>query len=320
MTSLGLLRFEPVFRRYLWGGRRLGTVLAKPIGPENDYAECWEVVDHGKDQSIVANGPFRGQTLRWLVEQHGAELFGQHHPQRQFPLLFKFLDSQTDLSLQVHPNDEQAARQTPPDLGKTEAWVILDALPNSVVYAGLKPELDRSAVELAIEHDNLPQCLHQLAAQPGDCLFIPAGTVHALGAGFLVAEIQQASDTTFRLYDWKRLGPDGKPRPLHVEAGLAVTNYLAGPVYPQQPASTECSHVERLVKCDKFVLDRWRFSEPAELAIHNRFHLLVVLSGRVRVEEELLTQGQTLLVPAVYQHLKLIPSEPTVMLDIYLPS
>ncbi len=110
-----------------------------------------------------------------LVEQHGAELFGQHYPQRQFPLLFKFLDSQTDLSLQVHPNDEQAARQTPPDLGKTEAWVILDALPRSVVYAGLKPGLDRVALEREIERDNLPHCLHQLAAQLGIVCSYPLG-------------------------------------------------------------------------------------------------------------------------------------------------
>src|SRR6478736_6603278 len=118
------LRFQPVFRRYLWGGRRLGTHLNKPIGAETDYAESWEIVDHGKDQSVVAAGKLAGQTLHELVANHNSELFGRHAGQTQFPLLFKFLDCCRDLSLQVHPNDEQARKQTPPDLGKTEAWVF----------------------------------------------------------------------------------------------------------------------------------------------------------------------------------------------------
>jgi mannose-6-phosphate isomerase len=123
------LRFLPVFRRYLWGGRRLHSVLHKPIGPEDDYAESWEIVDRGNDQSVVATGPLAGATLGDLVRQRGMELLGSAHPQARFPLLFKFLDAQKMLSVQVHPNDEQAARMASPDLGKTEAWVILDAAP-----------------------------------------------------------------------------------------------------------------------------------------------------------------------------------------------
>ena len=165
-----------------------------------------------------------------LVTQHGPALFGRHHPQRQFPLLFKFLDCQQTLSVQVHPNDEQAARLNPPDLGKTEAWVVLAAEPGSKIYAGLKPGVDRADVGA---RNNAPalceECLHQFEPQAGDCVFIEAGTVHALGAGLLIAEIQQASDTTFRLFDWNRVDRDGKPRPLHIRESLDTIDFLARP-------------------------------------------------------------------------------------------
>jgi mannose-6-phosphate isomerase len=317
------LRFQPLFRRYLWGGRRLGTVLNKPIGEGEDYAESWELVDHGADQSVVLAGEAQGKTLHELVQQAGASLLGRHHPQSQFPLLFKFLDCRKDLSLQVHPNDEQARRQTPPDLGKTEAWIILDAEPGSVIYTGLKRGFDRPAVEREIARGTLPLCLNKFEPQAGDCIFIPAGIVHALGAGFLVAEIQQASDTTFRLFDWNRVGPDGKPRALHIEQGLAVTDFSHGPVMPQTPQPTDQPHIERLVSCDKFVLDRWQIASPQSLAADDRFHLMVVLAGEVRLENDPVAApvraGEIALLPASCQGRKLQAATGTVLLDIYLP-
>ena len=317
------LRFQPIFRQYLWGGRRLATHLGKDIGKGSDYAESWEIVDHGPDQSVVLAGPHAGRTLHELVSSHSQKLFGCHAPQAQFPLLFKFLDCQRDLSLQVHPNDEQAKRQTPPDLGKTEAWMILEAEPGSIVYAGLKPEFDRAAVEQAITSGTLANGLNQLAARPGDCLFIPAGVVHALGKGLLVAEIQQASDTTFRLFDWNRVGPDGKARPLHIEQGLAVTDFDAGPVLPQVPRTTDQPHVERLVSCDKFVMDRWRVDRPQSLADDDRFHIIAVLGGTVELQNDPLgqplTMGQTALVPAECHTRQISPVPGSVLLDIYLP-
>jgi mannose-6-phosphate isomerase len=317
------LRFQPIFRRYLWGGQRLATHLGKPIGPESDYAESWEIVDHGPDQSVVVAGDYAGRTLHELVLHDGSELFGRHWPQSQFPLLFKFLDCARDLSLQVHPNDKQAAKLDPPDLGKTEAWVILDAEPGSVVYAGLKRGFDRAAVEREIASGTLALCLHKIEARPGDCLFIPAGTVHALGKGLLVAEIQQASDTTFRLFDWNRVGPDGKPRPLHVDQGLAVTNFNAGPVMPQQAQPTAWPNAERLVSCEKFLLDRLRLRAPQSLPDDCRFHLLAVLEGTVMVQDDPagqpLAKGQTALIPANCRDRELWPLEPTTLLDVYLP-
>ena len=147
MLTLYPLRFETLVRRYLWGGRRLASVLGKPLPAGDDFAESWEIVDHGPDQSRVAYGPCQGLSLHELVATCGVELFGVQHPQRQFPLLFKFLDANQVLSVQVHPCDADAARLDPPDLGKTEAWVILHADPGSRIYAGLKRGVDRATLE-----------------------------------------------------------------------------------------------------------------------------------------------------------------------------
>ncbi len=271
------LRFRPLFRRYVWGGRRLQTTLGKALPEGDDYAESWEIVDHGADQSVVAHGPLAGRSLHDLVDEFGAQLLGRHAPQVQFPLLFKFLDAHRNLSVQVHPNDEQASRLDPPDLGKTEAWVILAAEPGSKLYAGLKRGFDQAAFRREISRGTAELCLSQLAPQVGDCVFVPAGTVHALGAGLVVAEIQQASDTTYRLYDWNRVGVDGKPRPLHIEQGLQVIDYDRGPIVPQQPKPTQNSAVQRLVECDKFVLDRWQLKSRHTLGGDDRFHILAVL-------------------------------------------
>ena len=181
----------------------------------------------------------RGLTLHDLVAKHGKELLGTHNGLAQFPLLFKFLDCNRKLSVQVHPNDQQAAQLNPPDLGKTEAWVVLATEPGSKLYAGLKANITREDLSAAIAAGKCAECLHEFEPKVGDCVFIRAGTVHALGAGLVIAEIQQASDTTFRLFDWNRVDAQGNPRQLHIEQSLAVTDYDRGPVVPQIPASTE---------------------------------------------------------------------------------
>jgi mannose-6-phosphate isomerase len=261
--------------------------------------------------------------LRDLVLQHGPALFGRHHPQRQFPLLFKFLDCQKTLSVQVHPNDAQAARLQPPDLGKTEAWVLLAADPGAKIYAGLKPGVQRAALERAITAGLCAECLHSFEPQPGDCVFIEAGTVHALGAGLLIAEIQQASDTTFRLFDWNRVDRDGKPRPLHIRESLDTINFLRGQVGPQQPSSTERANVERLVACEKFVMDRWNLAAAEHLENDDRFHIFAVVEGQIAVSGDgkthELQRGCTLLLPACCRRLDLQPQGRAVLLDIYLP-
>lgn len=321
------LRFQPLVKRAIWGGRRLGTALGKTLGPESDYAESWEVVDHGADQSVVAGGPWAGRTLGELVASEGPALLGRHHPQARFPLLFKFLDCREKLSVQVHPDDARGALLDPPDLGKTEAWVVLAAEPGSLIYAGLKRGFDRAALEREVNRGTSDLCLHRFEPAVGDCLFLPAGLVHAPGAGLLIAEIQQASNTTFRLFDWNRVGPDGKPRQLHIEQGLAAINYAAGPAAVQTPESTDDPRVVRLVACDKFVLERVTLApgESWTLTSDDRFHIVSVVQGDAATvgpeigASEALPLGTTCLVPACLKSTTFTSSSGATLLTAYLP-
>ncbi len=323
MDALYPLRFEPILRRYIWGGRRLGDELGKPLGEGDDYAESWEICDHGSDQSRIAAGLLAGTTLGELVTQRGDELLGMHHPQPRFPLLIKFLDAQRTLSVQVHPNDEQAARLDPPDYGKTEAWVVLGAANGAKIYSGLKPGVDREGMAREVEHGTCEGCLHQFEPRQGDCVFIPAGTVHALGEGLLIYEIQQSSDTTFRLFDWNRLGADGKPRPLHVEQALEVIDFDRGPVQPIQPIAGKGEGVETLVQSDKFVLQRWTMTSMQSLSSDHRCHLVSVVEGELEVQgdpsAEPLRRGSTILIPAAMKSVQLTPRGKTVALIANLP-
>jgi mannose-6-phosphate isomerase len=294
MPPLYPLRFHPLFRQYLWGGRKLATSLGKPIGSGNDCAESWEICDHGDDQSIVAFGPLTGATLGQLVAQRGSELLGFNQQAPRFPLLMKFLDATQTLSVQVHPDDAKAAKLTPPDLGKTEAWVVLEALPGSKIYAGLKPNVDRETLASAIREGYCQDCLHVFQPSPGDCVFLPAGTVHALGAGLLVAEIQQAE-------------------------GLDAVDFLRGPVQPQQVRPTEQPQIRRLVECEYFVLDRWEFDCPLSAGGDGRCHIISVLEGAVQVEGDpsntALCRGGTIVLPAALGPVRLSPLEKAVLLD-----
>ncbi len=323
MTLDRPLCFRPLFRRAIWGGRRLESLLHKPLPEGDDFGESWEIVDHGQDQSVVTGGPFAGKTLGSLVRTEGRDLFGNAPVPAQFPLLFKFLDAHRDLSVQVHPDDLYAATLSPPDHGKTEAWVVLHADPGSLIYAGLRPEVTREVLEQQIGLGQIEACLHKFQPSVGDCLLIPAGTVHALGKGLVVAEIQQSSDTTFRLYDWNRVGPDGLRRPLHIEQALEVIDYQRGPITPtvlQTPS--ECA-AERLITCSKFCVDRWQWNSPRSLTAPNRFHILVVLDGTVRIRSRFgdtpLEKGQTVLLPAAAIPVDLVPVEFATLLDIYSP-
>ncbi len=317
------LRFQPLLKRYLWGGRRLETELGKTLGDGDDYAESWELVDHGADQSVVLAGPLCGTTLRSLVHEQGHDLLGRDFPQEGFPLLWKFLDAHKALSVQVHPDDSLAAKLDPPDRGKTEAWVVLAAEPGSLLYAGLEPGVDRTTFERAIAEGTCASCLHRVEPNVGDCFYIPAGTVHALGAGLLVAEIQQASDTTYRLFDWDRIGPDGKKRPLQIDAGLEAVDFSRGPVAPQIPKPTDRPGAECLIDGEKFRLDRLLASGPLAIGGDERCHILVNLADPVYVAGDAvdrpLSRGEVMLLPASLGEVAIDPAGKTTLLDAFLP-
>src|SRR5437588_8024498 len=227
------LRFIPYLRPMIWGGRRLGEVLGKPLPGLSSYGESWEISDHALHHSVIATGPGAGQTLRQLMEQQRAGLLGGAAGRYPiFPWLIKFLDCSDRLSVQVHPNEASVRRLRPGEGSKTEAWFILQAAPGSRIYAGLLPGMNEARLRAALDAGSVADCLHQFEPRPGDCLFLPAGTVHAVGGGVLMAEVQQTSDATFRLFDWNRRDAQGRSRQLHVEEALACIDWHAGPVSP----------------------------------------------------------------------------------------
>ena len=309
-TEMHPLVFAPIYRRYLWGGRRLASMLGRPLPPGDDYAESWELVDRGTDQSVVAAGPLTGITLGELVRTRGRDLLGRHAPMSAFPLLFKFLDASHDLSVQVHPDDTRAGRLTPPDRGKTEAWYVIDAVPGSRMYAGLCPGTTRDDLAAALRDGRCGDVLHSFEPHRGDCIFIPAGTVHAIGAGLMVAEIQQSSDVTYRLHDWNRVGPDGTPRAMHIEAGLeAVTHF--DPVAPVVGQPTSDPAVRRLVTNQHFVLDEVCPRREWQVGGDDTCHFLAVLTGRFRLEPRWglpdLGEGSCVLLPAAVGNQIVVP-------------
>lgn len=316
------LVFAPLYRRYIWGGHRFAEAFGRDLPPGDTCAESWELVDRGADQSVVSLGPLAGTSLGWLVQERGVELLGRAAPLAVFPLLFKFLDANRVLSVQVHPDDERAARLDPPDRGKTEAWYVVAAEPGSRIYAGLEDGVDRAALAAAIRAGTCDAVLHSFEPQSGDCVFIPAGTVHAIGAGLLVAEIQQSSDVTYRLFDWNRTAADGKPRPLQIEAGVeAVTR--TGPVSPVQPRPTEDPAVRRLVTSEFFLLDEICPGDSWEVGGDDRCHFLAVLAGTLRMSDRWglppLGPGGCVLLPASAGGQKLVTIPESRLLRVTLP-
>lgn len=242
---------EPIYQERVWGGRELERVFGRTLPqPGQPYGESWEIVDRPEAQSVVAGGRFAGMTLHELWTGRRAELFGggwEAHP--RFPLLIKVLDARQDLSIQVHPPAAKAAA-----LGgepKTEMWFIADCAPGARLYAGLKRGVGRAEFETALAAGTVDRCVHSVRPRAGDSIFIPSGRVHAIGAGFLIFEIQQNSDTTYRVFDWNRAGLDGQPRELHVAESLASIDFADHEPGMNRPADgvlADCEHfrVEKL--------------------------------------------------------------------------
>lgn len=296
MTQVSLypLKLNPTMHVKVWGGRNLANHLNKPLPSDEPYGESWEL----HDSACVANGSLRGKRLDELTLQFGSALIGEgNDPAEGFPLLAKFIDANAWLSIQVHPNDEQAQALEGEPRGKTEAWVVLAADEGARLVIGLQPGTSREQMSAAIRQSRLEALLAYAEVKDGDVLYIPANTVHALGPGILIYEIQQSSDTTYRLYDWGRLGLDGQPRALHVEKGVQVSNLSSLPQVEQPPG-------DLLIDSEYFSTWRHKLTDTRlELSTGGRFQALTCISGTLRVDSPghdpvELTLGETGLIPA----------------------
>jgi mannose-6-phosphate isomerase len=217
--------FQPIFKDRIWGGRELERLYAKKIPAGQSTGESWEISDRPGDASVIANGPLAGKNLRWLMEHHAVEILGGAKPAAagRFPLLCKILDAREKLSLQVHPPASKAAELKGEP--KTEMWFIADAAPGASLYVGLKRGVTRAEFEKKIADGSVADCFHRIPVKAGDTMFLPSGRVHAIGDGLVIFEIQQNSDTTYRVFDWNRVGLDGQPRELHVAQSLASIDF-----------------------------------------------------------------------------------------------
>jgi len=298
------LTFHPIFKERLWGGRQLEELYHKRLPPGIPIGESWEISDRPGDASVIANGPLAGKDLHWLMERQAAELLGSAGSWRgRFPLLVKLLDSQERLSLQVHPPAAQAAA-----LGgepKTELWYIAEARPGAELYVGLKRGVSRAEFERKLQAGSVAECFHRVAVRPGDAMFLPSGRVHALGAGLVIFEIQQNSDTTYRVFDWNRVGLDGKPRPLHVPQSLASIDFndFEPALVRADFACAGPARVRPLVREPLFSVEAWQIQAAAQVPLGSgRMHILGVLNGQLCVRagqsELALAAGQCCLVPA----------------------
>lgn len=298
------LVFHPYLRPQVWGARRLAN-LGKRSHGDLPIGEAWEISVHPHHVSVVAEGPFAGRSLADLWASDGEVILGRP-PERSFPLLIKWLDCHQQLSVQVHPDDDVAWQLLGEEQGKTEAWVVVEADPSARIYAGLKSGITREDLERHLDQGTVADCLHSFVPKPGDAIFLPAGTVHAVGGGVLMAEVQQTSDATFRLFDWNRLGSDGKPRALHRAQSLAAIRWDAGPVHPIAPRSPETNATEH--QCETLVSDRYfqlrrhraTQSFPVQAGVMSIWMVLEgsgTLSGQTGYERHC-KRGDTLLISA----------------------
>jgi mannose-6-phosphate isomerase len=299
-------RFVPFLRPMVWGGRRLGEVLGKPLETNAPYGESWELSDHPLHRSVVAEGPLAGQTLRDLMAQGPESLLGSAAgPSPTFPWLVKFLDAEDWLSVQVHPGEEAVRRLWPGEGSKTEVWFVIDARSGSRIYAGLLPGVDEKRFRAALAGGGVTECLHSFEPKPGDSVFLPAGTVHAVGGGVLMAEVQQTSDATFRLFDWDRRDAHGKARALHVEEALACIDWSQGPVRPVPArgfSGASGGQRQLLARCPYFILEYFQANEAFACGGEGTLQVVIPLKGSAVLEgaagEKHLTAGQVWLLPA----------------------
>ncbi len=342
--SLYPLKFKPRLLEKIWGGRKLES-LGKTLPPGVPIGESWElydfppgVVDESKDwvSSEIANGPFAGRTLHWLVGEFGRELMGDVplvsvglNDVGQFPILLKFLDAAEDLSVQVHP-DREFAESNPGAHLKNEAWCIVEADPGARILKDVKKGVTSESFRAAIDAGNVETLIDSVPVKAGQCFYLPSGTVHAMGRGILAAEVQTPSDTTYRVYDFNRVDPStGTTRQLHVEQAMQCIDFSGKPA-PRQSRSHVAGFfttVSQLVSCENFKLEKVRFTEGVEEPVpYDEPVVWMILKGEAEVrvdgvkEATRFTRGDTVLLPAVMKNPVIKTLADCVWLEVTFPT
>ena len=308
------LTFHPIFKERVWGDRKIETLYGKSLPADKPIGESWEISDRPDDVNVIANGPLAGKDLQYIMQHHQKELLGYDGLLR-FPLLIKILDAQEKLSLQVHPPASVAAslvgRGVPAE-PKTEMWYITDATPAADLFVGLKRGVTREQFEGKIHDGTVADCFHRIPVKAGDAMFLPSGRVHAIGAGLVIFEIQQNSDTTYRVFDWNRVGLDGKPRPLHIRESLASIDFN-----DFEPSLIQSKYSRNPTISIRFLVDHPLFRVYAcKVKRGQRFHLripaahiLAIIKGRLeltwRDHQLLLKPGDFVLLPLSLERITL---------------
>lgn len=294
------MKFEPILKERIWGGRRLRDLFGKKVPENTRIGESWELADLPEGKSIITNGLLKGQSIDQALTAYSRQITGKPKYAPPFPLLIKFLDAQDVLSVQVHPDAETCKR-----IGnckpKTECWYIVEAAAGAVIYKGLQPGTTREQFAAAIADGTCEKYLVKVPVRVGECHFLPSGTCHAIGAGLMIAEIQQPSDTTYRVFDWNRVDPQtGKGRTLHVDKALESIHF--------DPSGDRLTveSVGRLVDAEEFKVDKGHQAASLQVLLTGSMKVLIILSGSGSIESAgtepvRFDKGDTLLIPAEYE-------------------
>lgn len=304
------IKFETLYKDYVWGGRNF-PLIGKEIPKEGKVAESWELSCHKNGTSVISNGEFSGTKLTDLIKKFPRQIVGTQLDEKdieKFPLLIKFIDANDRLSVQVHPTDEYAKVNENGELGKNEMWYVIHAKPGATLVAGVKDGMTKDVFKEAIENGNVEDCLNYIDVKAGDIINIPAGLVHAIGKGILLAEVQQNSDTTYRVYDYGRLGVDGKPRELHVDKSLEVIDFSMTGSKVKKAEGLEVKLSDK--SSSKVAIVNKYFSieilnikdEVSQEADGSRFYAYVFCEGKGKINYEggelQVKMGETVLIPA----------------------
>jgi len=319
------LKFEPILKTIVWGGEKIAPY--KGIETEQKHiGESWELSGVAGNESVVAEGPLKGKTIAQLVKEYKGELVGEHvyaNTGDEFPLLIKFIDALTDLSIQVHPNDELAAVRHNGSKGKTEMWYVVAADEGAHLLAGLTEKITPEQYAAKVADGTITDVLARYDVHPGDVFFLPAGRIHAICGGCFIAEIQQTSNITYRIYDYGRLGLDGKPREVHTELAKDAIDYTVYPDY-RTHYSPEQDEEQEVVSCQYFTTSIYDLTLPyaKDLSGIDSFMVVMCLSGEgtleVDGEEVPVRQGETVLIPAAADDICFVPEGSMKVLTSYI--